>query len=190
MRSLFIAVLLLLNTLLVSAQTKKGDYLIGVNVLSISNPIVGVNNYANISIHPSLGYFVRDNFLIGSKVRIGAGVQNRKVTVLNYGVNPFIRKYFSKTESRTKIFAEALIGFNGSYITSDGNKGFHNTVQASLMGGLAYFISRDVSLEATTGIQAITSTLGLGIEYKPSLNVGFQVYLNRKSCKWNQPDLH
>jgi hypothetical protein len=58
-------------------------------------------------------------------------------------------------------------------------------VTASLGGGVAYFITRNVSVETKLNVLAHTSTLGLGITYMPSVNFGFQIYLG-KADKWQK----
>lgn len=189
MRKFALVLALLSATVTASeAQTQKGGLMLGANLATIGSTIIPHESGAStFTINPSVGYFVKNNLVLGAHLTTGFGVGHSGGSTIQYGLQPFVRPYFSKTESRGKMFGEAMLGIAGYVVTGDSYRNTRNFGTASLGAGFAYFITRNVSLESILRVSAQTSITGIDMAYFPSANFGFQIYLNPKTDKWT-PD--
>ena len=164
-----------------NAQTEKGAKMLGGHASARFNDGFGVN------LNPNLGYFVTDDFAVGSGISLGYSNwgENRYRSV-SEGLHPFVRYYFGQP-ANTRVFAHARGGMiwyqaKGGF-PDDPNKK-HNYTQSFLAGGLGlvHFITEQVGLEALLmyGTGQIASGLRNG---SFSINFGIQVHLPRSSNK-------
>ncbi len=167
------------------AQTEKRSLMLGAGLASIGsyvNPYSSGSSYFNI--YPTVGYFVKDNLALGATLSVGFAVNHGGGTSVQFGLSPYIRPYFSKTESRAKMFGEAALGFYG-YTVSGSNFSVDDYVATATVGaGFSYFLTRNVSLESILRVSGTTLVDDVEFHYQPSVNFGFQIYLNPKTDKW------
>lgn len=160
----------LLIGLAASAQTEKGNWLVGGN-LNLNT----ASQNTNIGLTPSAAYFFLNNFAAGANVNFNyAKFGGNKTTT--FGVGPFARYYFGTLNIRPLLEADLNFTSNkirpasGSISTTENGTGFF------LGGGLAAFINRNVALEGLAGYDHTSVNGGSGGFV---LRVGFQVYLSR-----------
>ncbi|MBO0948625.1 hypothetical protein [Fibrella forsythiae] len=165
-RSMKTLVLIITTTLLLTntgwSQTQKGILTVGANVAS---GIWRIETATRTSVHltPSVGYFLRDNLLVGfslplenttltfSKSASLTGIANIEGNTV--GLSLFTRRYLSSTRFKPFIHAEVSYNVNSSRYTylqglperSESGQFF----RTGIGGGGAYFITDRFSLEAT-----------------------------------------
>lgn len=173
----------------VSSQRERGGKLVGIG---LGNAGAYVQPYVNsgigLSLNPSVGYFVRDNFALGGTVNLGYVESINNGHAFSYGVQPFVRSYFSKTKRKTSWFFDAQVGISGTrYRGGDGNISSGYVVTAAPGLGFAYFINPYVSFESVLKAQAYSFEFDDDILLYPSVNFGFQVYLPGKKVNSIEP---
>ncbi|RAJ37429.1 outer membrane beta-barrel protein [Pedobacter cryoconitis] len=144
------------------AQTEKGKFMLGGNVEFDSNKPNGANkSNTSFNIVPSVGYFVTDNFAIGT----GVGFESSKFHVnVNdaagitqktqaFVVAPFARYYKGINES-FKFFGQLSVPMafgNNKTGDNDGNNyvktSKFNNVGVALSPGFAFFPSKKFGIE-------------------------------------------
>lgn len=155
-----------------NAQLSQGTLMLGSDVGSglISTTSQGLFGFNfglnegagfNVGISPKVGYFVRDNFLLGAVVNLGfeksaeyRGVSTKATT---YGVQALSRYYMSQGEKgvdnflkRGSFFSEATAGIAGVNIKGG------NTTNGFAFGvgpGYSYFVTNKCSLRNNSKIQ-------------------------------------
>ena len=195
-----ICIVLILSSLQLAAQFKKGDRMVGASVVSIfynnttADVTVGsatthslTKNY-NFSINPMYGWFVSDKVVVGATLNInptgqsvsyennGNTYQKDKTNGLNLGAGAFARSYFGNTGNFLPFGQLAL---NGGVIQQK-TSGFY-------YGGTApanYKSTYDG--ESSSGSFVNASALA-GVTKKLSESVGLDIYLgyNYSSTKNN-----
>jgi hypothetical protein len=183
--------LLLFNVLLVfgfiSAQTEKGNFLLGGNLANLQFGLVN-NNNTSISINPNAGYFVSNRVAMGISMPISFdknnfdsedGKYSNKTS--NFGIGYFWRFYLSDGYP-FKFFSGFDFGiktFKNNYDFTPINGG---TINESNRGQDFYFIfdaGAVYFLNKTVGIESILSTSNLTNEGMTlNFRIGFQIYLN------------
>lgn len=158
---------LTLMAFVTKAQTQKSDWMIGG-----SANFDAAKNTTTFGINPSAGYFFADNFVGGANI----GYQfskygDSKASVFSAG--PFVRYYAGNMESPFRPFLHANINFGTQ--KTDGSSSVGNTT-FYVAPGAAYFLNKNVALEATAGYQNVK------IENQSSsggfaLRIGFQIHL-------------
>ncbi|WP_303309460.1 hypothetical protein [Hymenobacter sp. BT730] len=166
----------MLLTFFASAQTEKGTVMLG---LSGGNLFYAHDNdthskYTNwsVSLYPTAGIFLADNFLLGSRLNLGYNrysqetsyspyFRSNKTTSFNYGLGAFGRYYLPST-SKHRFFAELgadLMHSRSRQVIRDSQQdpnearnnnkenslGFHGSV------GYNYFFAPNLALEASVG---------------------------------------
>ena len=175
----------------VSAQTEKGNFLLGGNLANINLGITeGLGS--SFSITPNAGYFVADGFAVGASLPIsrsgnsydgfGGTYKNSSTSI---GVGAFARYYF-KVGDPLSFFAGLGLGINTySYknkfksddenvFPSDEDSNSSSDFYSGINVGAAYFISDAVAIEGVLSTSDIT-------EDYLSLNfgVGFKIYFSK-----------
>jgi hypothetical protein len=135
------------------AQNKKGNWLVGTSIGStgvsfgesesglVGGTSVGKSksNNFNISVYPTLGYYVSDDIIVGSYVTLGYSTSNsdnsstgssatseNKSHYAYFGLSPFARFYFGDNKSKGMPFAQVNAGitfypgYKGEYKPSTG----------------------------------------------------------------------
>jgi outer membrane protein W len=153
-----------------NAQTEKGDWMIG-GAMTIST----ATNNSQFALEPSAGYFFANNFVAGASFSLNFGkTGNQKTT--SESVGPFARYYFNLKSQGFKPFLHAEYNI-GNIVTKFPDSKSSNTVGNFLLaGGGAFFINKNVALEALAGFNH-TKVQGLRAENGFLFRLGFQVYL-------------
>lgn len=154
-----------------SAQTEKGNYLVGGNV-----GFNAAKNNTQINLSPTVGYFFANNIALGANVDLAySKVGSNKATT--FGVGPFGRYYFGTLNIRP--FAHANVNFTSTRNKNSTGSDTYNGSNYFLGAGLAAFINRNVAVEGLAGYSnssyAHISTGG-GFQ----LRIGFQIYLSKE----------
>ncbi len=161
--------------------TAKGNIALG------GSASLDLNNIANnLSIYPQIGYFVRNNFLIGGKLGAdmiwrgeNAPMFSYRNSRLNMGV--FTRYYF--LPHRFKMFVEAGMSYTWLWYQSSipQQRDSRGTVwNWNVALGATYFISPSVGLEASWNVQRMKSQTIFPLNRPIDFTLGLQIYFNRK----------
>lgn len=156
----------------------KGNWMVGGSVASTGFNF-STDTY-NLLINPKAGFFVGENFVIGSETILGLTIFDGG-TNFQYGLTPFARYFYTQGGGPSgRIFQEFAMGIAGSSI-KDNDQDEPLSLLIGLRGGYAHFIARNVAVEGILGytytkadIGSSTGAGGLGI------SLGFQVYLPGK----------
>lgn len=137
------------------AQTEKGKVLLGGNVGFNTSKAGGADKAdVNFKIVPTVGYFVSDNFAIGT----GVGYNYNKQVSDNYlnqafEVSPFGRYYVDLNE-QFKFFGQLAVPMafgNNKYVDDQGNAGDKlattTNIGVNLAPGLAFYPTKNVGIE-------------------------------------------
>lgn len=143
------------------AQTEKGKFMLGGNVEFNSTKENGASKSdTKFNIVPSVGYFISDNFAIGTGVGFGfaktqagtAALPNAAVKTQEFVVAPFARYYKGINES-FKFFGQLSVpmAFGNNKVTADGDNytkvSKYNNVGVALSPGFAFFPSKKFGIE-------------------------------------------
>lgn len=143
------------------AQTEKGTKIIGGSIDFNKNKSEGEfsSNINSFIFSPKAGYFISNNFAIGTNVNFGSTKVNQQNSLYNnytnhsVGVTPFVRHYLTITE-RFRFISE----FNLSWSTSKQKPNQYleneaeyyvrsNYYSAKLSPGLAFFPTKKWAIE-------------------------------------------
>lgn len=170
MKKLFLAAIILVNSISIFAQTLKGDFFLsGSTGLALTSDNVKTvydgETYAeyhqnSFSLSPTIGYFVIDNLAIGLTSSMANSTQKDvngnkvKASSLVFAPRAY---YFFQYDEKIRPFADMAIGFSSDvkksipktgYDTKDSSSG----IMFGLGGGVFYFLSKNISV-------------GLGLHY-------------------------
>ena len=112
------------------AQTAQGSKFIG-GSFQITTESTAENSNTSFDISPKFGYFIQDQWAIGSGV--GLSIRTHEETTVFFSLSPFTRYYIPIVENQFFIFGEAAI-----------NAGFGHDVSRfgfSVAPGFAFFPS-------------------------------------------------
>lgn len=185
-----------------SAQIQEGNVMLGAD---IGNGLVnkastglfgfnfGLNDGAgyNVGISPKVGYFIKDNLMVGAVVNLGftKSPENNGVGTKTtaYGVQALSRYYLSPNErgvnnllKQGRFFLEANAGFAGINI-KDGP-----TTNGFIFGvgpGYSYFINEHVALEGMVKYNGLVGGGNTTYQNSIGLNFGVQVFLPSSDVK-------
>jgi hypothetical protein len=156
-----------------NAQITKGNWMMGGSASFGSgySTINGIDSTVStgFSIFPDVGYFVIDKLAVGANTNLQFLPSN-----IFYGFGPFIRYYFLEKEKPINVFSEVNYGIQGS---NHSNDKIHNF---NIKAGGVYFLNSSVGLEVALKYAKQMTT---SIDYQTrgvSLNVGFQIHLERE----------
>lgn len=166
-------------------------------VNSTSNGLFGLNFGLNdgagmdIGLSPKVGWFVRDNFLIGGIANIGYSkspeTNGQSSESFVYGLQALTRLYIAPTDVDVdqlprglRFFAEINGGLSGVNV-KDGPS--TNGFAYGAGPGLAYFITDNVSLETTLKYNGLLGAGNTAYQHAVSLNFGIQIFLDRNSAE-------
>jgi hypothetical protein len=157
-----------------SAQTERGNWLVGGNL-----DLNTVSNATRFNISPMVGYFFVDNFAAGGNLNFDlAKYGDSKVTT--WGIGPFVRYYFGTGNVRPLLDGDLNFTSNKTKLTSTETSSTSNGMNYFLGGGVAAFINRNVSIEGLAGYSH-TKIRHSGEDNGSggfNLRIGFQVYLS------------
>ena len=199
-KSLTFILLFIFASSLVSAQTSKGNFLIGgglgfstsktkttVEVSGLDDEIGTTTNLTTDFI-PKIGFFFADNLAGGVQMEftsLRTKTENETNNSTKLLAGPFLRYYIPLNDESMAIFFEANFGLGNTSVGEDGT-----TVSTTLLGGgigpgLTIFSNDFVGIEALakynivrgkTNINEIINTEMVG-EF--GLSLGLQVYFTR-----------
>lgn len=190
MKKHLLAIVIAMVSLAVTAkaQTEKGYYLIGGDLGGFS---IGFSEGTpfNLNITPKVAWFKNDHLALGGFVDIGLSTAKGQGTTFNYGAGPLARYYFGAAAVNTettsarrssRFFLEATAGLQG-FNTSGGSS--TNGLGIGIGPGLAYFINKNIALEA---LLKYRNAFGFGNDGGSSVldfGLGFQIYLPRGTMR-------
>ncbi len=152
------------------AQTDKGDWMVGGNM--IINTTQGNKQFV---FQPSGGYFFAKNFVAGAMLTFSV-VQPDQVQTTTFGLGPYARYYFDLKNATFKPFLESDLSFGTQTRDENGSRS-NTTINSFFLGaGGAFFINSNVALEAVAGmnrskVQSKSPETGFLFRF------GFQVHL-------------
>lgn len=158
----------------VSAQTEKGDWLVG-GLLNLNT----AKNNTTFTFSPNAGYFILNKFAIGGNL-VFSYEKLGDLKINTFGIGPIVRYYFTDEKVRP-FFAGDMTFEKRKFETSAGS----NTEDAFgwfLGGGAAFFINENIAVDAILGYahSKVSDEEGSG---GLRLRVGFQVYLHRSQVQ-------
>ena len=200
---LFLTTIIILGFSGVSnAQTEKGTFMLGSDlgsglVNNASRGLFGLNFGLNegagfnVGISPKMGYFVRDNFMLGAVVNLGftksAEYDGFSTRTTTYGVQALTRYYMSQGEKgvdnflkRGSFFSEANAGVAGVNV-KDGPT--TNGFAFGVGPGYSYFVTPNVALETTLKYNGLVGGGNTTYQHALGLNFGVQVFLDKAEGK-------
>ena len=179
------------------AQTEKGKIMLGGNVGFSSSKVDGANKSDfSFSVIPSAGYFISDNFAIGTGVGY---TYNKEVSDLNlnqaFKVAPFGRYYVGLSD-QFKFFGQLSVPMsfgNDKVVDENGDTGAKTAsttdIGVNIAPGFAFFPTKRIGIEFSvnglgynnssvknelTGNKVKTNEFGLDADtFAPNLGVQF-----------------
>ncbi|AWO01263.1 hypothetical protein DLD77_05945 [Chitinophaga alhagiae] len=164
-KMIVMAVLGLVGTQFAKAQVQKGDFLVGGNVGVTSTTPDKVDGSddktttTTFNISPKVGYALSDKWMVG--VFVDAGFANIKdvdagttTKIKSHLIAPgiFVRNYHMLGESKVAIFGEANVSYGfGSVKADDTKTASLNTLEANVLPGITYFVTKRFMLEGVFG---------------------------------------
>ena len=161
----------------VTAQIKKGQWLVGGNV-NWTTTFTSYGDSTVIKIMPDVGYFFLDKLAGGLKIShtIVIPSHDSSYSFSYFGFSPFLRYYILPVENTINVFAEVAYGWGGLNYNDFGDISH----QWSISAGAAFFLNRHVALEAALSYTHTTERIPVNGNPKTlGLNLGFQVYLGK-----------
>ncbi len=177
MKKMIFLLLIIVVSNQVTAQIKKGQWMVGGNV----NWTTSFNDYGDstvIKIMPDAGYFFLDKLAGGLKINhtIVFTSHDSSNSHSEFGISPFLRYYILPVENTINVFAEVSYGWGGINYNDFGVI----KQQWSVSAGAAFFLNRHVALEAALMYSHTTERIPVNGNPKTlGLNLGFQVYLGK-----------
>ena len=164
-----------------SAQLQKGNLMVGGDIANLD---FGFQKGANVNfeLSPQVGYFIKDNLVVGGLVNLGVDYQKSRGTNVSYGINAFGRYYVSDPSmvllKHARFFGEVSAGINGSNTKAEGKEAITtNGFGIGFGPGIAYFITPNIALEALAKYNLIVGGGTATTSNKISIGIGFQIYL-------------
>ena len=163
---LLASVIPVLTTTVGNAQPRKGDWMVGANVIPFS--LKG-------------GYFLSDRLAVGTELLInGTYSPAQKTIAANIGASPFIRYYFASKDgmkaNRFYFFGDVnfTVGYGFSIDNINNQKSSNEYYKTGIAPGLVYLINNKVSFDGalrfnyyaigSAGNSHIGTTYELGIQ--------------------------
>ncbi|WP_310560224.1 outer membrane beta-barrel protein [Flavobacterium sp.] len=134
------------------------------------------SSYLDLS--PNVGYFVVDNFSIGSVVGFSfgnpSGPDNNS---LGFGLAPFVRYYFRKSDKIINPFLQASYGF---YSGKRQSGGYNKSSEYKLKGGTAFFLNSSVAVEFTIEYNSSIKIFNNNQYDNFTTGIGLQIHLEKE----------
>jgi outer membrane protein len=135
------------------AQTSAGSMMVGGSIAFSSSSRQGgsANDDSGFVFAPSFGYFVSDNFAVGTSLWLGSsrsGTGAAKTTSSSFGLGPFARYYLFTSNEQFGFFGQAALSFQtGRTDPAFGNITKTQTISFALQPGAAYFLNEHWAIE-------------------------------------------
>lgn len=181
MNKTLLIMLILLSSITATSQITKGNWMFGgsggfSNRTSTLNETGEKSTLTRISIIPTAGYFLKNNFATGIRLRYAhsawnyTGAQSTNI----YGLGVFSRYYFLDFDKMYNFYSE--IHYDHLYATSAGNESSNNF---GVRIGHVIFLTSNVGLETFAEYE-----IGIleHLKYDTfSLGIGFQIHLENNN---------
>ena len=155
-----------------NAQITKGNWMVG-GTGSFTNTDVRdeigneIGNSSQVRLNPNIGYFFFDKFATGLIGQFIYGKAKNGPSNSDYGIGPFARYYFLKSDNQINLFVD------GSYVYYSSNGSFYN-----FKAGPVLYFNNSVGLELTFGYGSTKFTGDYQLnEFRVGL--GFQIHLEK-----------
>ncbi|QAA82037.1 hypothetical protein EI546_10010 [Aequorivita sp. H23M31] len=196
------AIFIIGMTEMANAQIEKGNLMLGADlgsglVSQTSTGLFGFNFGLNegagfdIGLSPKVGYFIKDNFMVGGIVNFGfsksAEYDGFSTRTTTYGIQALSRYYLSPGEKGIdnflkygRFFLEGNAGIAGVNV-KDGptTNGFAYGVGP----GYSYFVTKNVALETTLKYNGLVGGGNTTYQHALGLTFGVQVFLPSSEAK-------
>jgi hypothetical protein len=181
MKTLKIAISILLFTFTTNAQITKGNWMVGgsgsyinYSIKSSANGNTIDSNNSQLLISPTIGYFVANNFACGLSSNFGISMPETGRHSTTYGIGPFARYYFLKPEKMINILTQ--VGYYYG-ISNDESK----TNNVDFKAGPVVFFNKSVGLEFTINysISKYSDSSYNSTSRILNIGVGFQIHLEK-----------
>lgn len=181
MKKVFVGLSLVAGLLVFSktatAQLQKGTLMVGANLMNLDASF-GNQSQFSMDITPKVGYFIKDNMVIGGQIGLHYVTTKNLGSSYRYEVGAFGRYYFSPSEvepllNHGRFFGEANLGIGGDNNAPVG-------LSFGVGPGYSYFITPNIGLEALVKLHGIAgdgSSVGIGF------GLGFQIYLPTSNAR-------
>jgi outer membrane protein len=152
MKNFLSLMLLLAASLYGHAQTTSGKKMVGGSLRFSSFSYETSSTVGNsFTISPTFGYFIRDNFAVGSGITLGGGRRTSSTgtsTSSTFGVGPFARYYKYSSNERFAFFGQAAFRFTFSTDhPASGNVNKSRETTVTLSPGAAHFLTEHWAVE-------------------------------------------
>tara|TARA_R110002051_G_scaffold100879_2_gene171312 strand:- start:35991 stop:36683 length:693 start_codon:yes stop_codon:yes gene_type:complete len=180
-------------------QAEKGNYILGADIGSGitttgSSGLFGVNFGLNegagfnLGLSPKAGYFLTDNFLIGTVINFGyiksPETNGQSAETIIYGLQGFLRYYLRASDydqidfsKRGAFFTEINGGIAGSNVRGGNST---NGFAFGLGPGYGIYVTDQVALEVTAKYNGLIGGGNTIYQHSFGLNIGIQIFLRRK----------
>ena len=170
MKKLLLNLTLLVTVTFASAQTNKGDWMVGGSVR-----LNTTEANKEITLQPTAGYFFAKSFAAATELKLSFSKFGGEKTN-SFGLGPFARYYFNLSDASFKPLVHSSFTIE-TVTTRQNNIKNRNTVTSLFLGGgAAYFINENVALEALAGYNR-SKYENLDSEGGFAFRLGFQVHL-------------
>lgn len=146
------------------AQTSAGNMMVGgsLDFSSVSRQSGSLNDISSVTFSPSFGYFVRDNFAVGTSLTLGStrtGTGAAKTVSSTFAMGPFARYYIFTANERFGFFGQAGLNFgSGKTDPPAGTVTRNSFISFSVSPGAAYFFTDHWAMEFSITGLAISAT--------------------------------
>lgn len=137
---------------------------------------IALNSVTEYQIIPTVGYFLKDKFVIGLKPSFSYSTNNSGTYGSTFRIGPFSRYYFLDSEKIFNLFAEG--GYTYGIMYDHGNVSTRfNTF--SISGGSVLYFNSSVGLEFTLGYSRVNAIAYPGSTRFLRFEIGFQFHLEK-----------
>ncbi len=181
MKKTVFSLLFLLSCVTGFAQTESGSWLLG-GTASLGSLSSGGSSISqtNLSLLPTVGYFVIDNLAIGASLPITYSSFGSSSST-SVGIGPLGRYFF--LPGKVKPFLQAQGGYVSTSISNTGQSYSISGTTFGAGGGLAIFLTKSAALDLSLNYSSTSLTAsGSSVSSTASnfgLQVGFLVYLSK-----------
>lgn len=159
-------ILFLFVSVTVLGQTEKGGFLVSGGLSGSSSKVESgsptfdsESKQSTIALHPRVGYFLIDHFLVGLSLPLAFGENETKIPYYgewksrhwSIGIGPFLRYYIPVNEKLFFLTEASYSRVFSKYINTSEAFGEIETkgtaIQFAVGAGLAYFINKNIATE-------------------------------------------
>lgn len=171
MKKTILIVSIILFTITTKAQTEKGNWMFGGDAIIQGYKFEGQEKFIYYAeIFPKAGYFIKDQFVIGSEI----GIFINEATFYTSLV-PFARYYFLENEKIINPFIEGGLGIESVFYKSS-SASQKNEAMYQFKIGTSLFFTNSVALNLTLNYKKNS----FQFDEELSVAFGFQIHLQKK----------